>query len=103
MILFLDCIVLCDGSSDNPNTNEKLETYWSKPIFVILVCVGILCSFLLVGYVVTPDNLNSTESTETITYTTVQLPDPSSEESRAAIRAVRDSLNLIGESLEGEK
>ena len=96
MVLFLDSVVLCDGSSDKPSTDEKVQP---KPLVVILVCVVILCSFLLVASVVTPDNLSSAESTEVITYTLVQLPDPGSEESRAAKREFRDFLKLMGKSL----
>ena len=106
IVFFMDHVVLCDPSTDTVDTESKGSK--KKLIYSILICVGIVGSFLLIGYFITPGNSGSAESTEeVIRYTLVRLPDPDSEESRAAVRATRDFLKSLGESLsdssDGEK
>ena len=106
IVFFMDHVVLCDPSTDTVDTESKGSR--KKLIYSILICVGIVGSFLLIGYFITPGNSGSAESTEeVIRYTLVRLPDPDSEESRAAVRATRDFLKSLGESLsdssDGEK
>ena len=100
-IFSIDHVVLCEGSSDTAEGHKEPQSYGHKHLLIGLAVV--LISIWLVKYSITPGTSSSSGNTEVITYTTVPLPDLMSEESRAAIRAVRDSLNLIGESLEGEK
>ena len=101
-IFFID-VVLCEGSSDTAEGHKAQQGYGYKHL---LIGLGVaLISVWLIKYGITPGGTSSSGggNTELIVYTPVDIPDLSSEEPRAALRALRESLNLIGDSLERKK
>jgi hypothetical protein len=98
-VFFLDLFIICDGS-EQVDSDKSSQTYRPKPIYVVLLCLGIVSSFLLVGYFLTTGgDLGSTGSTDVITYTAVELPDPESEEAQAAARETRRYIRSLRKSL----
>ena len=98
-VFFLDLFIICDGSEE-VDSDKSSQTYRPKPIYVVLLCLGVVSSFLLIGYFLTTGgDLGSTDSTDVIRYTAVELPDPESEEARAAVRETRRYIRSLRKSL----